>query len=398
MWDPDAKIKKFRPSSRACLEVKFAPAPAPEMAVTAALEATDLERGLKRLDLSGFLPALKGVGVKKLDDITVLEDKDLVNLGMDLVQVRRLQRLAHEPDRREEMDALRATRKVLERTLPKTLPASPTGLLAMARSSKCSDHQSSRHWKEQAQGRPLRLVFIRHGESEANVNRAITKVVPDHLLHLTLNGRQQALDAGRRLKEIVGDESIRFVVSPYVRTRETLNGILQSFDKDTEVREDVQIREQEHGNLDSEHMGELHQIAQKFGPFYFRFPDGESPADCYDRASLFLESLYRSWEYNKAKNQVFVSHGMMILVVIMRLMRIPIHDFTDLEILTNAEFVVLEREPLNPKFEYSFTWQDGQERKKGGPRRKDTKVIPTPIWDGSPDAEALVSEPIRPEA
>eukprot|EP00932_Pfiesteria_piscicida_P010562 SRR837773.21534.p2 GENE.SRR837773.21534~~SRR837773.21534.p2 ORF type:complete len:304 (+),score=112.59 SRR837773.21534:105-914(+) len=263
--------------------------------------------------------------------------------------------------------------------------------------TKTYDRESSRHWLEQTRGRPLRLVFIRHGESEGNVNRAITKVVPDHLLHLTQAGRDQALDAGRRLKEVLGDELVRFVVSPYVRTRETLNGILQSFDKSSaEIREDVQIREQEHGNLDCEHMGALHQDASSFGLFYFRFPDGESPADCYDRASLFLESMYRSWEYNRAPNMVFVSHGMMILVIIMRLMRIKIREFTELELLTNCEFVVLEREPHDPKFKCAFTWRHGKEREPGGLRRK-PPMAPTPIWDGSPEAPLLQSTPIKPE-
>jgi len=250
-------------------------------------------------------------------------------------------------------------------------------------------------------GRPLRLVFIRHGESEGNVNRAITKVVPDHLLHLTANGREQASDAGRRLKSIIGDELTRYVVSPYIRTRETMHGIAHSFEKGVEgmvIREDVQIREQEHGNLDSEHMGELHKDAFTFGMFYFRFPDGESPADCYDRASLFLESQYRNWEYNRAPNEVIVCHGMMILVIIMRLMRIPIEEFCDLELLTCSEFVVLERKPNDPKFSYAFTWQHGQEKRLGGPRRKEKPLPPVPIWDGSPDGKLLESKPIETSA
>ena len=62
-------------------------------------------------------------------------------------------------------------------------------------------------------------------------------------------------------------------------------------------------------------MQDLHQEKRVFGPFYYRFPDGESQADCYDRASLFLESMYRSWEENTGyDNCVVVGHGAMILV------------------------------------------------------------------------------------
>ena len=75
------------------------------------------------------------------------------------------------------------------------------------------------------------------------------KTVADHALHLTPQGRQQAIGAGGRIKAIVGDERVRFLVSPYVRTRETFTGIAQSFgDQDSlDWREDPRIREQNFG-------------------------------------------------------------------------------------------------------------------------------------------------------
>merc|ERR1719195_807479 len=190
----------------------------------------------------------------------------------------------------------------------------PRGL----RSSSRDKRRTSTFWQQQQTGRPMRVVFIRHGESEANVNRALTMVVPDHALHLTEKGRKQALGAGLRLRSIVKDESIKFIVSPYVRAKETLNGIIHAWDPSEWqkgwIREDVRIREQEYGNYDAPDISKLHATKKKFGPFYYRFPEGESIADCYDRASLFVESLYRSWTDNRAKNHVIVGHGMMILV------------------------------------------------------------------------------------
>ena len=32
---------------------------------------------------------------------------------------------------------------------------------------------------------------------------------------------------------------------------------------------------------------------KEFGQFYYRFPEGESCADVYDRASLFLEPMHK---------------------------------------------------------------------------------------------------------
>ena len=39
---------------------------------------------------------------------------------------------------------------------------------------------------------------------------------------------------------------------------------------------------------------------QQFGRFYYRFPNGESGADVYDRVSTWLESLHRELEYGVA--------------------------------------------------------------------------------------------------
>ena len=51
--------------------------------------------------------------------------------------------------------------------------------------------------------KPKRIILIRHGESEANVNRYLFGSVPDYTIELTQKGRQQALEAGHRLKKLV---------------------------------------------------------------------------------------------------------------------------------------------------------------------------------------------------
>jgi len=258
----------------------------------------------------------------------------------------------------------------------------------------------SSFWQGQTRGRPRRLMFCRHGESEANVNRIITKMVPDHDLHLTATGRQQALDAGARIKSLIGDETVKFLVSPYVRTRETLNGILQTWaapevKERVAVRADVRLREQEYGNFDRDDIAQLHVEKSSFGAFYYRFPDGESPADCYDRASIFLESLYRSWEDNTFQNFVIVGHGLMILVMMMRLLRLPVEDFELLAGLSNCEFVVLERPADDPVMHIAYTWAHGQEKDFRGLRRVARKRPPPVIWNGDAKAELLTSAPVR---
>ena len=69
--------------------------------------------------------------------------------------------------------------------------------------------------------KPKRIILIRHGESEANVDKYLFGRVPDYTIELTEKGREQAKEAGKRLKELVKDESIYFYVSPFWRARST---------------------------------------------------------------------------------------------------------------------------------------------------------------------------------
>jgi len=273
-----------------------------------------------------------------------------------------------------------------------------------AKSPRACPRLHSTFWEMQCQGRPKRLIFIRHGESEANVQRDITTHVPDHTLHLTARGREQSLDAGRRLHSIIGDARVRFIVSPYTRAVETLNGITRAWPEKGRrslcVKEDVRLREQEFGNYDRSDMSRLHEEKCRFGPFYYRFPEGESPADCYDRASAFCESLYRSWEDNVDENWVIIGHGVMILVTLMRLLRFSVSAFDSLDGLKNCEFVVLERPDDDPKFHVAYTWCQGEEAKSWdscGLRRKKAKdngsslQASQPVWNGDPDAPLYTS-------
>mmetsp|Transcript_66138 Transcript_66138/g.184157 ORF Transcript_66138/g.184157 Transcript_66138/m.184157 type:complete len:355 (-) Transcript_66138:255-1319(-) len=336
-----------------------------------------------------FKEALLAMGVTGYDDLDCLEDDDLLGIGMNLVQVRKLQNSSGSKLAVTSVNS-RPT-AMFSKLSTDTIPIGRVSNVGIPTKSL-----GSTWWHAQC-NRPLRLIFIRHGESEANVDRTITLTVPDHLLHLTAKGREQALEAGERLKGLIGSESVKFTVSPYVRTRETLNGMLHTFlDEDSGpplIREDVRIREQEFGNLDHPDMKKFHKERREFGAFYYRFQNGESVADCHDRASLFLETLYRSWAGNQEKNHIFVSHGTMILVTLMRFLKLDVAMWDKLETLKNCEFVVLEREPDNPLFDVAFTWAPGEEKFMEGFRIRTTQCEGSDkdLWDGSPDAPPLVS-------
>mmetsp|Transcript_20188 Transcript_20188/g.47065 ORF Transcript_20188/g.47065 Transcript_20188/m.47065 type:complete len:299 (-) Transcript_20188:124-1020(-) len=247
--------------------------------------------------------------------------------------------------------------------------------------------------------RPKRIILVRHGESEGNVNRVITSTVPDHMIHLTTKGREQASMSGRNVKSIVGNESVHFMVSPYTRAQETLNGIAFSWGgrEKVNVREDAYIREQDFGNFDKPEARELHKEKKVFGKFYYRFPEGESPADVYIRAGVFLESLYRRWETHYVDNLVIVSHELFITVFLMRMFRYSISDYYAFEGMSNGECVVLERPADSLQYEISYCWVPGQDKRPGGLKKKkeaDTDA-PAQIWDGNPTSPLLESAPMK---
>ena len=111
-----------------------------------------------------------------------------------------------------------------------TLTGTALGLLLSAsRMSICSRKSSSRgivgrftcllcHKKKKKKDFPKRLILVRHGESEGNIDPSLYGHVPDNAMHLTALGYEQAVAAGKSIKKIIGNETmVRTTVC--VRTR-----------------------------------------------------------------------------------------------------------------------------------------------------------------------------------
>lgn len=208
--------------------------------------------------------------------------------------------------------------------------------------------------RKKKKGFPKRLILVRHGESEGNIDPLLYGRVPDNAMHLTELGYEQAVAAGESIKKIVGNETMRFIVSPYVRTIETFCGILKAWGfegKSIPWTEEPRIREQDFGNFQEPmKIRECKAQRRRFGSFFYRFPSGESPADVYDRVSSFLESLYRMFEKSSEENYVLVTHGVAIRVILTRYFKYRISEFEMLENFHNGEFVVLEFNECQGKF------------------------------------------------
>src|SRR5262245_49749927 len=73
------------------------------------------------------------------------------------------------------------------------------------------------------------LVFVRHGESELNAANNLARIYCGQIeTPLTDRGRQQAVEAGRRLAQLSYLQPARAVSSPLRRAEETLQLLLGS--------------------------------------------------------------------------------------------------------------------------------------------------------------------------
>jgi 2,3-bisphosphoglycerate-dependent phosphoglycerate mutase len=215
----------------------------------------------------------------------------------------------------------------------------------------------------------MRIFLVRHGESQANVEKNIHLLVPDHDIALTNEGMDQALESGKVLKsylekypakpdfgnqmaqqfvsQIMGGLSsmvsnnpmmqqnpemmkrlqnqqmfkARLWNSPYRRARETSRIISgQIKDQILDEREDVLLCEQQFGLFDGLSREE---IAEKFpqenkcfqhqrqsnGKFWARYPQGESAFDVACRLRQFFGTIKRDEQDKQVFDVVVVCHG-----------------------------------------------------------------------------------------
>ena len=174
---------------------------------------------------------------------------------------------------------------------------------------------------------PERIILIRHGQSDSNLDENTLCEVPDHEIGLTKLGAKQAFSAGRRLKSIVKNEPLYMYYSPYKRAYLTMKYIIRGgkFDETDQIKvnlEDCRLIEQKFGNLQTySDMQNEKQLRTQYGRFYYQFKEGESALDVNLRAAAFVDRLfdhfrtgYYSTRPDEKWNVVIISHGLFMRV------------------------------------------------------------------------------------
>lgn len=161
--------------------------------------------------------------------------------------------------------------------------------------------------------------------------------VGDHDTPLTDLGREQAITTGTRLKEKIEVPDI-VLVSPYLRTKHTLQGLQEGWPELGEVKtvEEERIREQEHGlkliykdwRIFHVLNPEQESLYEREGRYWYRHPQGENVPDVRERTRSLLGTITR--DYCK-QNVLMVTHHLTKLSLRANLERLGAEEFQELD-------------------------------------------------------------------
>ncbi len=191
----------------------------------------------------------------------------------------------------------------------------------------------------------MRVLLIRHGESEGNVDSRKYINKGDQKIGLTDKGWGQAIAAGQFLKNHFTERKTTqwpyFFLSAYQRTHETLSGILHgldgtALDGEPIIHHDPRLIEQYYGAVEhlkeSDGMVDWRTAAQfnrlslhvrKNDPFTARGLFGESRKDTYLAVQSFMEGALRHADQAGHDDIAIVAHGHVIVEFIRAMGALP---------------------------------------------------------------------------
>ena len=196
--------------------------------------------------------------------------------------------------------------------------------------------------------RPKRIILVRHAESIGNIDDSAYTFIPDWKIPLTEKGNAQAREIGNKVRDIIGSDPVYIYTSSYMRTKQTLARMIENWDKDQiiGVRDEPRLSEQQYGNFQIDQDQYIRE-RRRFGKFFYRFPNGESGLDVYNRVTSFISTMYRDFSdpliRHKDLNMIIVTHGLTLRLFLMRFFKFTVLDFEESENPPNCGMVVLEK-------------------------------------------------------
>mmetsp|Transcript_37725 Transcript_37725/g.97331 ORF Transcript_37725/g.97331 Transcript_37725/m.97331 type:complete len:261 (-) Transcript_37725:304-1086(-) len=201
----------------------------------------------------------------------------------------------------------------------------------------------------------LRIILVRHGKSEGNVDPVVWQTTADHAIGLCEEGKEQARHAGEILRAYYESNPLPTCldgrenpfekgpcpdldklgraawVSPYARTRQTADGIMSVCEPLFDYRKDhIGLVEQQFGLFEGIPDEELpirfpaeyrhYMKCNDFGGrFWARYPLGESRFDVAMRVHQVFEDLYHNAD--KHRDILIVTHGVTLRAFMMMFLK-----------------------------------------------------------------------------
>lgn len=196
------------------------------------------------------------------------------------------------------------------------------------------------------------LYLVRHGQSEANVNKNVYREKPDHMIGLTPLGTSQAAEAGQYMAtQFSGTEKAILLRSPYQRARDTEDAIAETMRPHIEERVELpELAEQQYGLFDGVPPDELATtfpeeysrfiLAQKsLGRFWARPPQGEALFDVYQRATTVAHYIRFAHRRATINNFIIVAHGNWLQCFLMAWCNFPYEWIAKSRVPENCEIL-----------------------------------------------------------
>ena len=184
-----------------------------------------------------------------------------------------------------------------------------------------------------------KLILLRHGQSQWNLENRFTGWVD---IPLTDKGRQEALEAGKRIKDIPLDRGFTSVL---IRAIESLECALRGAEQEgIPVERDQALNERMYGDLQGLNKDET---AKKFGAEQVHIwrrsydvppPNGESLKDTAARALPYFRSKILPL-VEQGQNILVCAHGNSLRSIVMELDKLTKQEVLDLNLATGVPIV-----------------------------------------------------------
>lgn len=205
----------------------------------------------------------------------------------------------------------------------------------------------------------LNIFVIRHGEAAHNVDRTVMAHTHDSQHSLTDLGQKQAEETAKFMKDMVNEKTVIFS-SPYLRTIQTAQAVHALLPEQVPFFQNPLLREWELGNLYdfNNRTPEAKKEFKAAGQFYFRFQNGESLADVYLRATMFMNTVIdRLIRQQRYENIVIVTHAAFIQMLLTFLKNLPIEDLANFKPVENASVITINEVDGDYQYEKIFVPQ-----------------------------------------